>query len=153
VIGRLNCPPFLVLDLSLNIPNRVRRFNIKGNSFPLECLDKDLKFIVGTKVQPESGVRLYVVLRKGTFIFKFCLSEEKTLPVWGEPAQYVSATNIVRENCSHPFSPRILALTSLIVSDESTMRLIVFSPGILTKIWISLRRRRTKWRVDSACML
>ena len=80
VIGRWLCPPFLVPDLNLNVLNHVWWFDIEGNNFPLDCVYKYLHFIIGTKVQQESGVRLYVVVRKSMFIFQLRPSEEKVVP-------------------------------------------------------------------------
>jgi hypothetical protein len=45
----------------------------------------------------ESGLRLYVVVQKSTFIFKLRPMEEKTLPSRIEAIRYVSASNNVRE--------------------------------------------------------
>ena len=47
----------------------------------------------------------------------------------------------------------ILALTSSIVSDDLTSRVIIFPMRVLMKIYIPSHRWRTRWRVDSFWIL
>ena len=46
----------------------------------------------------ESGPPLYVVVRKGTFIFKLRPTEEQALPARREPIRHVSASDNVWES-------------------------------------------------------
>ena len=53
---------FLVLDLSLDIINSVRAFDLQGNCLSSESLDEDLHATTKTKNQVEGGLLLNVVV-------------------------------------------------------------------------------------------
>merc|ERR1711971_881144 len=74
---------FLVLDLGLNILNRVRCLNLKGDGLAGQSFDKNLH----TSTEPEDQVKgtllLDVVVRKGAAIFKLLASKDQSLLIWG----------------------------------------------------------------------
>jgi len=70
---------FLVLDLGLNIFNRVTWLNLKGDGLPSESFDKDLHATSQTKNQMKGGLLLDVVIRKGPTILKLLSSKDQSL--------------------------------------------------------------------------
>merc|ERR1712002_1138839 len=74
---------FLVLDLSLDIFNGVRWFNLKGDGFASQGLDKNLHTSTKTEDQMQSGLLLDVVVRKGAAILKLFASKDQPLLIWG----------------------------------------------------------------------
>merc|ERR1712156_1217412 len=74
---------FLVLDLSLDIFNGVRWFNLKGDGFASQGLDKNLHTSTKTENQMQSGLLLDVVVREGAAIFKLFASKDQPLLIWG----------------------------------------------------------------------
>jgi len=75
---------FLVLDLSLDILNGVRRLNIEGDGLASKGLDEDLHTTSQSKDQVESGFLLNVVVRKGSAILELLTSEDKSLLIRGD---------------------------------------------------------------------
>merc|ERR1711936_315337 len=74
---------FLVLDLSLDIFNGVRWFNLKGDGLASQGLDKNLHTSTKTENQMQSGLLLDVVVREGATILKLFASKDQPLLVWG----------------------------------------------------------------------
>merc|ERR1719379_2200385 len=70
---------FLVLDLGLDVFNRIRRFNLKGDGLSSQCLDEDLH----TSSQPENQMQgtffLDVVIGKSSSILQLLSSEDQSL--------------------------------------------------------------------------
>merc|ERR1712156_1027673 len=73
---------FLVLDLSLDIFNGVRWFNLKGDGLASQGLDKNLHTSSKSENQMQSGLLLDVVVREGTAILKLFTSKDQPLLVW-----------------------------------------------------------------------
>merc|ERR1711992_350568 len=74
---------FLVLDLSLDIFNGVRWFNLKGDGLASQSFDENLHTSTQTEHQMQSGLLLDVVVREGAAILKLFASENQPLLVWG----------------------------------------------------------------------
>merc|ERR1712018_1000956 len=73
----------LVLDLGLDILDRVRWLNLQGDGLTSEGLDEDLHTTSQSKHKMESTFLLDVVIRQGSSIFKLLSSEDQSLLVWG----------------------------------------------------------------------
>merc|ERR1712012_495098 len=74
---------FLVLDLSLDIFNGVRWFNLKSDSLASQGLDKNLHTTSQSEYQVQSGLLLDVVVREGAAILKLLTSKDQPLLIWG----------------------------------------------------------------------
>jgi hypothetical protein len=102
--GTSNDSPFLVLNLSLDIVDRVRRLDLKSDGRPAQGLDKDLHTTTQTKDQVKGGFFLDIVVRKGAPVFQLLPGEDEALLVrWDAIEIAVSATGtyfIVR--ATHP---------------------------------------------------
>jgi hypothetical protein len=79
--GTSNDSPFLVLNLSLDIVDRVRRLDLESDGLAGQGLDKDLHTAAQTKHQVEGGFFLDIIVRKGTPIFQLLPSEDEALLV------------------------------------------------------------------------
>jgi len=75
---------FFVLDFGLDVLNRVRRLDIKGDGFSSEGLHKDLHTTSQTKDQMKSGLLLDVVVGESSAIFKLFTGEDESLLVRGD---------------------------------------------------------------------
>jgi len=64
-----NDSPFLVLDLSLDIVDCVRRLDLEDDGLPGQGLDEDLHAAAQTEDQVKGGFFLDVVVRKGAAVF------------------------------------------------------------------------------------
>merc|ERR1712080_671830 len=73
---------FLILNFGLDIFNGVRWFDLKGDSFSSQCLDKDLHSSSETEHKMKSGFLLDVIIRKSTSIFQLLASKDQTLLIW-----------------------------------------------------------------------
>ena len=71
----------LVLNLGLDIVDRVRRLNLKSNGLAGECLDEDLHATTQTEDEMESTLFLDVVIGEGTAVFELLASEDQALLV------------------------------------------------------------------------
>jgi hypothetical protein len=60
----------LVLNLSLDVIDRVRRLDLEGDSLSGQGLDEDLHTTTETEDQVEGGLLLDVVVRKGSSVFE-----------------------------------------------------------------------------------
>merc|ERR1712115_473276 len=74
---------FLVLDLSLDILDGVRWFNLKGDGLTSEGLDEDLHTSSQSQNKMESAFLLDVVIGEGSSIFQLLSSKDQSLLVWG----------------------------------------------------------------------
>merc|ERR1711935_969947 len=72
----------LVLDLSLDILNRVGSFDLKGDGFTGQGLDKNLHTSSQTENQMQGRLFLDVVVREGTAILKLFASKDQSLLIW-----------------------------------------------------------------------
>jgi hypothetical protein len=75
---------FLVLNLSLDIVNGVRWFNIKSDGLSSEGLDEDLHTTSQSKNQVKSRFFLNIVVTEGSSIFQLLASEDKSLLIGGD---------------------------------------------------------------------
>ena len=78
LIGR---DAFLVLDLRLDIIDRVGRLNFEGDGFASQCLNKDLHPTTEAENQVESRLLLNVVVAKSAAILELLASEDQSLLV------------------------------------------------------------------------
>jgi len=74
----------LVLDLRLDIVNRVGRLDLKGDGLPRESLDKNLHTTAETEDEMEGGLLLDIVVGEGSAILKLLPGEDETLLVGGD---------------------------------------------------------------------
>merc|ERR1712180_313149 len=75
---------FLILDLSLDVLNGVRRLNLEGYGLTGECLHEDLHTSSEPENKMESRLLLDVVVRESPAIFKLFTSKDQPLLVWGD---------------------------------------------------------------------
>jgi len=80
LIGR---DTFLVLNLALDVVDRVTGFDLEGNGLPCERLHKDLHSSTKTKYKVEGGLLLDVVIRKGPAVFELLAGKNEALLVRG----------------------------------------------------------------------
>merc|ERR1712018_119456 len=73
---------FLVLDLGLDILNRVRRLNLEGDGLASQGLDKDLHTSSQSENQMQGTFLLDIVIREGSSIFQLLSSEDQSLLIW-----------------------------------------------------------------------
>ena len=69
----------LVLDLSLDILDGVRRLNIEGDGLASQSLDEDLHTTAKSEDQVKSGLLLDVVVRKSAAILELLASKDESL--------------------------------------------------------------------------
>merc|ERR1712161_154252 len=74
---------FLVLDLSLDVLNGVRSFNLKGDGFTGQGLDENLHTSSQTENQMQGGLLLDVVVGEGAAIFELLAGKDQSLLIWG----------------------------------------------------------------------
>ena len=73
---------FLVLDLSLDVLNRVRRLDIESDSLSGQSLDENLHTTSESQNQVKSGLLLDVVVSKGSAVLELLTSEDESLLIW-----------------------------------------------------------------------
>jgi len=74
---------FLILDLRLDVRDRVVRLDIQGDRLSREGLDEDLHgTTTETEDKMEGGFLLNIVIREGSTIFELFSSEDQTLLLW-----------------------------------------------------------------------
>merc|ERR1719188_1215696 len=73
---------FLILDLSLDILNGVGWFDLKGDGFASESLDKDLHTSSQSENQMQGTLLLDVVVGEGSSILELLSSKDQSLLVW-----------------------------------------------------------------------
>jgi len=82
LIGR---DPFLILDLRLDVVDRVRRLDLESDCFAGESFDEYLHPAAQTKNEVKSRLLLDVIVRKSTTVFKLLSGEDQTLLVGRDP--------------------------------------------------------------------
>merc|ERR1712227_856503 len=75
----------LVLDLGLDVLDRVGRLHLEGDGLTGEGLDKGLHSSPKPQDEVESRLLLDVVVREGPAILELLPSEDQPLLVWGDP--------------------------------------------------------------------
>merc|ERR1711963_1298970 len=70
---------FLVLDLGLDILNRVRRLNLKGDGLTSQGLDEDLHTSSQSENKMESAFLLDVVIGEGSSVLELLSSKDQPL--------------------------------------------------------------------------
>ena len=75
---------FLVLDLSLDVFDGVRRLNIESDGLAGESLNEDLHTTAKSKDQMESGLLLDVVVAKGSSVLELLTSKDEALLIGGD---------------------------------------------------------------------
>ena len=75
---------FLVLDLSLDVFDGVRRLNIESDGLAGESLNEDLHATAKSEDQMESGLLLDVVVAKGSSVLELLASENEALLIGGD---------------------------------------------------------------------
>ena len=73
----------LVLEFCLDVVDRIRGLNLKGDHLSRECLDEDLHTATETEEKVEGRLLLDVVVQKGMSIFKLFSREDEALLVQG----------------------------------------------------------------------
>jgi len=73
---------FLVLNLGLDILDRVRWLNLEGDGLTSQCLDKDLHTSSQSENKMESAFLLDVVVGKSSSIFQLLSSKDQPLLIW-----------------------------------------------------------------------
>jgi len=74
---------FLVLDLGLDVLDRVGGLDIKGDGLAGQSLDEDLHTTAETEDEVEGGLLLDVVVRKSAAVLELLASEDEALLIWG----------------------------------------------------------------------
>jgi len=72
----------LVLDLGLDVLDRVSWLDIKGDGLASESLDEDLHTSSESEDQVESGLLLDVVIGESSAVFELFTSEDESLLIW-----------------------------------------------------------------------
>merc|ERR1712180_424017 len=75
---------FLILDLSLDVLNGVRRLNLEGYGLTGQRLHEDLHTSSQPENKMESRLLLDVVVRESPAIFQLFTSKDQSLLVWGD---------------------------------------------------------------------
>jgi hypothetical protein len=75
---------FLVLDLSLDVFDGVRRLNIESDGLAGESLNEDLHATAKSQDQMESGLFLDVVVAKGSSVLELLTSKDEALLIGGD---------------------------------------------------------------------
>jgi len=73
----------LILNLSFDIFDAVRSFNLKRNSFASQGFDENLHSSAESKDQVQCRLFLDVVVRKSSAIFKLFAGKDQSLLIWG----------------------------------------------------------------------
>jgi len=75
---------FLVLNLALDVVDRVTGFDLECNGLASERFHKDLHSSTKTEYKVEGGLLLDVVVRKGPAVFELLASENEALLIRGD---------------------------------------------------------------------
>merc|ERR1712158_179806 len=74
----------LVLDLGLDVLDRVRGLNLKGDGLPGEGLDEDLHTSPQSEHKVEGALLLDIVVGEGSSVLQLLASEDQSLLIWGD---------------------------------------------------------------------
>merc|ERR1719186_1976218 len=77
--------PLLVLDLRLDVLDRVRRLHLQGDSLASQSLHKDLHTTSEPEDEVDGGLLLDVVIGEGSSVFKLLPSKDQPLLIWRDP--------------------------------------------------------------------
>jgi hypothetical protein len=108
--------PFLVLDLSLDVVDSIRRFDLEGDGLAGQCLNKDLHATTEAKDEMKRGLLLNVVIRKGAAILELLSSEDEALLV-GRDSETKWSANYATDNDGDEDSPFLVLDLSLDIID------------------------------------
>ena len=75
---------FLVLDLGLDIVNRIGRFHLEGDRFTSQCLDEDLHAAAEAEDEVKRRFLLDIIIGEGATVFELFACEDQTLLVGGD---------------------------------------------------------------------
>merc|ERR1712110_833822 len=75
---------FLVLDLSLDVLDAIRWFDLESDGLASQGLDEDLHTSSQSENEMESAFLLEVVVRKSSSILELLSSEDQPLLIWGD---------------------------------------------------------------------
>jgi len=75
--------PFLVLDLGLNVLNRVRGLHLEGDGLPSQGLDEDLHPATEPEHKVEGALLLDVIVGEGPAVLQLLASKDEPLLVRG----------------------------------------------------------------------
>ena len=76
--------PLLILNLTLNIVNRIGRLDFQGDCLSRQRLDENLHATTESEDQVQGRFLLNVIIGEGTSVFKLLAGENETLLVWGD---------------------------------------------------------------------
>merc|ERR1719486_1519435 len=74
----------LVLDLSLDVLNGVRGFDLEGDGLASQGLDEDLHTSPESEHEMESALLLDVVVGESSSVLQLLASEDQPLLIWGD---------------------------------------------------------------------
>merc|ERR1711990_1400193 len=74
----------LVLDLSLDVLNGVRGFDLEGDGLASQGLDEDLHTSPQSEHEMEGALLLDVVVGEGSSVLQLLASEDQPLLIWGD---------------------------------------------------------------------
>merc|ERR1712158_188661 len=74
----------LVLDLSLDVLNGVRGFDLEGDGLASQGLDEDLHTSPQSEHEMEGALLLDVVVGEGSSVLQLLSSEDQPLLIWGD---------------------------------------------------------------------
>merc|ERR1711997_699674 len=75
----------LVLDLGLDVLNRVRGFDLQGDGLASQGLDEDLHASPESEHKVEGALLLDVVVGESSSVLELLASEDQPLLIWGDP--------------------------------------------------------------------
>merc|ERR1712072_73457 len=73
----------LVLDLSLDVLNGVRGFDLEGDGLASQSLDEDLHTSPESEHEMEGALLLDVVVGESSSVLELLASEDQSLLIWG----------------------------------------------------------------------
>merc|ERR1711920_11512 len=74
----------LVLDLSLDVLNGVRGFDLEGDGLASQGLDEDLHTSPESEHEMEGALLLDVVVGESSSVLQLLSSEDQSLLIWGD---------------------------------------------------------------------
>ena len=85
----------LVLDLGLDVLDRVRGLNLKGDGLPGEGLDEDLHASSQSEHKVEGALLLDVVVGEGSSVLQLLPGEDEPLLVWGDALLVLNTRRVI----------------------------------------------------------